>query len=492
MSSTTDRPGGSEDPFAVAEALQSVVRDTAAIDRQRPGNPPEDRPTEAIPAGVRPGGEDPDEGGRQDTVIVDDAMLGRRETVRVPTQRRPPPGRGAPLPVAALFATMWAALITYLPVAAVIGLARTLEGSGGLAAAAHAGLAGWLLGHGVPIGTSIGPLALAPLLLTVLILWRLNRAGLHVTRAIGARRTGSLGRALLVAVAVGTAYTLIGVLAAQLTDGRGTEISTGRAASHFLAIGVLGALLGALRGTGAVSTLARRLPPALRHGIRTGLVAAFLVVGAGAVVGGLAVALGGAQAAEIIANYRTGVAGQAGITLISIGYAVNAAIWVAAYLLGPGFAIGTDTAVQLTEVTLGPPPMVPLIAGLPEGPIGAAGTVLLALPVIAGAVAGWTLTQRLRFGRESAWRHTRRKSKGKVTVADVEPPWLLVITSSLLAGPVAGLVLAGLAWASGGALGSGRLSQIGPDPIQTGIVAAIVVAVAVTVGATATRAFRRG
>jgi hypothetical protein len=493
MPSTTDRPGGSDDPFAVAEALQSVVRDTAAVERERPGPAPEDRPTEAIPAGDRPGSDGPGEIDRRDTVVVDDAMLGRRETVRVPIQRRPPPsGRGAPLPVAALFATVWAALLTYLPVAGVIGLARTLEGSGGLVAAAHAGLAGWLLGHGVPIGTSIGPLGLAPLLLTVLIVWRLNRAGLHVTRAIGARRSGSFGRALLVAVAVGTAYTLIGILAAQLTDGRGTAVSTGRAASHFLVLGIAGALLGALRGTGAVSTLARRLPPALRHGIRTGLVAAFLIVGAGAVVGGLAVALGGAQAAEIIANYRTGVAGQAGITLISIGYAVNASIWVSAYLLGPGFAIGTDTAVRLTEVTLGPPPMVPLIAGLPEGPIGTAGTVLLALPVIAGAVAGWTLTQRLRFGRESAWRATRRKSKGKVTVADVEPPWLLVVGASLLAGPVAGLVLAGLAWASSGPLGSGRLSVIGPDPVQTGIVAAIVVAGAVSLGAAATRAFRRG
>ena len=32
MPSTTDRPGGSEDPFAVAEALQSVVRDTEGED----------------------------------------------------------------------------------------------------------------------------------------------------------------------------------------------------------------------------------------------------------------------------------------------------------------------------------------------------------------------------------------------------------------------------------------------------------------------------
>ena len=489
MSSTPDRPGGSEDPFAVAEALQSVVRDTAALDLDRPAGDHAGRPTEAIDTGARTGAPTADTG-RHDTVIVDDVMLGQRETVRVPVQRRPAPARRAPLVVAALFATTWAALLTYLPVAAVIGLARTLEGSGSLAGAAHAGLAGWLLGHGVPIGTSIGPLALAPLLLTVLMVWRLNRAGLHVTRAVGARHSGSAGRALLVAAVVAVAYALIGVAAALLTDGRGTEISAGRAAGHFFVLGLAGALLGALRGTGAVATLARKVPPALRHGIRTGLIAAFLIVGAGAVAGGLAVALGGAQAAEIIANYQTGVAGQAGVVLISAGYAVNASVWAAAYLLGPGFALGVDTTVRLTEVTLGPPPMLPLIAGLPEGPMGATGTALLALPVIAGAVAGWALTQRLRFGRDSAWRATRRK--GKAAAADTDPPWPLVVMSGLLAGPVAGLVLAAFAWLSGGGIGSGRLSRIGPDPMQVGLVAAVMVAVAVTLGAAATRAFRRG
>ncbi|HWS36160.1 MAG TPA: DUF6350 family protein, partial [Actinoplanes sp.] len=451
-----------EDPFAVAEALQSVVRDTAAIDR----------PTEPVDVGTR------------DTVVVDDAMLARKDTVRVPIQRRPQSGRRAPLLVAALFATLWAALLSYLPVAAVIGLARTLEGSGGLAGAAHAGAAGWLLGHGVPIGTSIGPLALAPLLLTMLMIWRLNRAGLHVTRATGARHSGSIGRALLVTAVVGTAYAIVGALTAVLVDGRGTEVSVVRAAVHFLVLGLLGTLLGALRGTGAVATLARRVPPALRHGVRTGLVASFLVLAAGAIIGGLAVALGGAQATKIISGYQTGVAGQAGLVLVSAGYAVNASIWVAAYLLGPGFALGTGTTIGLTDVTYGPPPMIPLVAGLPEGPMGATGSLLLALPVIAGAVAGWTLTQRLRFGRDSAWRATRKP-------AATEPAWSLVVLSGLIAGPVAGLILGLLAWVSGGALGSGRLAEIGPDPIRVGLVATIVVAVSVSVGAAATRAFSR-
>ncbi|GAA2880450.1 hypothetical protein Acy02nite_20140 [Actinoplanes cyaneus] len=464
MPSTTDRPGGSEDPFAVAEALQSVVRDT-----------------EAVPAGRRPDAE-PE---TRDTVVVDDEVLGRRETVRVPAQRRPAERlRGAPLPVAVAFATIWAALLTYLPVAAAMGLARTLEGQGGVTGAAHAGAAAWLLGHGVPIGTSIGPLGLAPLLLTALVLWRLNRAGLHVTRAIGARRSGSISSALLVAVCVGATYAAIGALTAHLTDGRGTEVSTARAASDFLLLGLLGSLIGALRGSDAVTTLARRVPPALRHGLRTGLVAAFLMLGAGAAVGGLSVALSGGDATKIIAAYHTGTAGQAGITLISVAYAVNAAIWATAYLLGPGFALGAGSIVSVTEVSVGDLPTLPLLAGLPNGPAGAGGALLLTLPVLAGAVAGWGLTQRLRYGRAHAWGPARGSG-----VDGPEPAWPLLIGAGLLAGPVAGLVVGILAWCSGGPVGSGRLAEIGPAAGQAGLVAMAVGAISVLLGASAARVF---
>ncbi|BCJ44401.1 hypothetical protein GCM10010168_12150 [Actinoplanes ianthinogenes] len=461
MSSTTDRPGGSEDPFAVAEALQSVVRDTEALEI------PPDRDEE-----------------NRDTVVVDEAMLGRRDTVRVPGPRRPERRRGAPLPVAVVFATLWAALLTYVPVAAVLGLARTLEGAGGLLGAARAGAAAWLLGHGVAIGTSLGPLGLAPLLLTGLVLWRLNRAGLHVVRAIGARRSGSIGAALGVATGVAVAYAGIGALTAHLTDGRGTHVSTADAAWHFLLLGLAGALIGALRGSDAVTTLARRVPAVLRHGVRTGLVAVFLMVAAGAAVGGLSLALGGGDATKILSAYHAGVAGQAGITLISVAYAANAAIWATAYLLGPGFALGVGSVIRLTEFTAGDLPALPLLAGLPNGPIGAAGTLLLMLPVLAGGVAGWGLTQRLRYGRAHAW------GPGRGSGADgPEPAWSPLIGASLLAGPVAGLTMAVLAAASGGPVGGGRLAEIGPAAGQVGLVAAIVAAIAVLAGASAARAF---
>ena len=404
------------------------------------------------------------------TVTIDP----NRETVMVPGQRRPAErGRRAPLPVAAGVATLWAALVSFLPVAAVIGLARTLEGAGGLGGATRTGLAAWLLGHGVPLGTAIGPLAVAPLLLTLLAAWRLHRAGLHVTRAIGARRSGSARAALLVAAAVGLWYGALGALVAALVDGPGTTVSAARAFVQLALIGAAGALVGSLRSTDALLVLATRIPPPVRHGVRTGVVAALLILACGAAFTGLSLALGGGEAADMIAAYRTGVAGQAGITLVSLAYGGNAAVWAVAYLLGPGFALGADSTVRLTEVTVGPLPTLPLLSALPSGPMGATGALLLAVPVLAGMYAGWLLTQRLR-GPEP-----------------VVPAWPLVLGSAAVAGPVAGILLGVLAGLSGGSVGDGRLSDLGPVPWQVALISAAVVAVSAGLGATAARAFGR-
>ncbi|MEU7908700.1 DUF6350 family protein [Actinoplanes sp. NPDC049118] len=467
------RPAGSEDQFEAAEAVHLAARETVPVN-VRP-SAPAGHPTVKVDPGDRA------------TVRVDPR---NHKTVKLPGQRRPSESRRrAPLPVAAAVATFWAAFVAYVPVAAVIGLARTLEGQGGLGGASHAGLAGWLLGHGVPIGTSIGPLGVAPLLLTLLAGWRLNRAGLHVTRAIGARRSGSPGAALLVAGTIGLAYSFLGACAALVVDGRGTDVSAGRAALNFFLAGLAFSLIGSLRGTEALVVTARRIPPALRHGLRAGVVSALLILAAGAAFAGLSVAVGGGQAADMISAYRTGVAGQAGITLVSLAYGANGVVWAAAYLLGPGFLLGTDSAIRLTEVTVGPLPTLPLLAGLPDGPMGASGAALLAVPVCAAMASGWLLTRRLVGVHHVVDGHlTQGRKPGDP--APVEPAWSLVLGAAVLSGPVAGLVLGLLCWMSGGSLGNGRLAEIGPVAWQVALVASIVVAVSTSIGAAAGRAFR--
>ncbi|MFF5053822.1 DUF6350 family protein [Micromonospora sp. NPDC000663] len=433
----------------------------------------------------------PDRPSRPGGVRADDRPVDRATPARrVPAPRTGGSPRGrAPLPVAAGVAAGWAALTSYLPVAIVLALVQLGAEGATLGGALRTALAGWLVGHGVPLHTEAGPFGLAPLALTVLAIWRLTRAGVHVSRAIGARDTRSPRRALLAAGAVGIAYALLGALAAVLVGVGGPAASPVRAAATFAAVGTLAALVGATRITAVTRLLVDRMPARLRDGVRTGLVAGLLLLGAGAGAAGLAVATGGGDAADMIGAYRTGVAGQAGITLVSVAYAPNAAIWSTSYLLGPGFAVGTDTAIRTSEVSVGALPAVPLLAGLPRGPVDGLGALLLAVPVLAGMVAGWLLArrtarhagpERARIGGVDAEaQHGRERTSRR---------WADLLVPAALAGPVAGVLLGVAAKVSAGPLGAGRLTQLGPVAWQVAAVATCVIAVGALIGAAATRA----
>ncbi|GAA0795835.1 cell division protein PerM [Spirilliplanes yamanashiensis] len=475
MPVTPDRPDAEDRPSSADEARETVPLD------------PGQRPT--VRVGVRPAAPE------RETVSLsrETVQLGRpgerpaagddhdagddRETVVVPRQREQGGRAGgrAPVVVAAAFATLWAAVLSWLPVTVVMGLAQLAEDTGSPLGAARAGLAGWLLGHGVPLTTPLGPLGIAPLLLTALIAWRLVRAGIHVTRAVGARRSGRVRDAALVAAAVGAAYAALGALAAVLVGNAGA----GRAAVTLAGFGAVFGFAGAMRGTHAVRAVARRTRPVLRHGLRTGTVAALLLVAAGAATLGLSTALGGGQAADLIGAYRTGVAGQAGITLVSLAFAPNAAVWATAYLLGPGFAVGAGTEISLTDVAVGPLPAVPLVAGLPDGPVGGPGAALLAVPVLAAAVAGWLLGRRLQ--------RPRTTPNGRVTPEPAR--WSLLLGAAAVAGVSGGAILGVAAWLSSGPLAGGRLSEMGPVPWQTAAFAAVVIALGALLGAAAARTF---
>lgn len=414
---------------------------------------------------------------------AEDAHLAARR--RVPAQRLAEERETAPpapsarharvlhLAVAATVAAFGAAVQGFLPVLMVMALVQLAEGhTGSLGGLARLGLAGWLLGHGVPLHTGAGALGLAPLVLSALAAWRVAHAGVQVTRAVRARRTGSARSALAVAAAVGLAYGMFGALAAVALDSPGTGAPVGRSALHLGIFGALAAGAGAFAATGAFAAAVDRTPSPLRDGIRTGVVAALTVLGAGAGLAGLALAIAGGDATDTLVVYHTGVAGQAGITLLCLAYAPNVAVWAAAYLVGPGFAVGQQTTVRITEVSVDALPAVPFFAGLPDGSLGDAGLALLAVPVAAGMVAG-VLLVRGQLNRASG--------------PGAPSSWSSVVCSAVLAGPVAGLVLGLAAVASSGPLGGGRLSSMGPVAWQVGLLGAGVVAGGAVLGTVTAR-----
>lgn len=493
-------PQDPEDALRAAEAAHLAARDTVPIRSGAAGRP-------RAADGRRSPRPEPDDAGPQPAGGRAAPAGGQRDTVRLPRQR--PGGTGgsgrpgrrqAPLVLASGVATGWAALISAAPVVLALVLARMVEHGGSPGGAIRAGLAGWLLGHGVPLQTGTGRLALVPLGLTALAAWRVMRAGVHTTRGIRARRTGSPRHALAVAGAVAVWYALFGGLAALIVgDGGSPGVSVPRATATLAAFGALFGLAGAAGATGALDTVSRRLPSTVRDGVRTGVVVALLLLGSAAAAAGISLALGGGEAAEVFGAYRTGVAGQAGITLICIAYGPNGAAWAAAYLIGPGFTVGTDTMVRVTDVSVGGLPAIPVFAGLPAGPLGAVGAALLCVPVVVAMTGGWLLVRR-RAGDAPQQRSARRArgTAGRYRgTAEARPPasppglsWPSLLGVAGVAGPVAGLLLGAAALISSGSLGGGRLSRLGPVPWQVAAIATLVVTVGTAVGAVAARTTR--
>ena len=391
-----------------------------------------------------------------------------------PSPPRPPAGRRAPVLLAAAITAGWAAIVSYASVLAVVALLVMVSGGAPVPAVLRFGTGGWLLAHGVPLRTGAGPLGLVPLAVSVLAGWRVNRAGVHTTRAIGARRSGSVRLAALAAGCVALAYGVFGAIAAAAAGG-GREWSASPlvAGLVFGGFALLAAAPGAAVESGAAARLWRRLPHPVRDGVRTGLVAALLVLGAGAAVAGVSVAVAGGDASAMIGSYHTGVAGQAGLTLLCLVFAPNLAAWAMAYLVGPGFAIGVGTTVSAARVRLGALPAVPVLTALPTTPVSGLTAPLLGLPLAAGMAAGALLVRR-----------QMRQSR--------VPGWGPLLAGAVLAGPVAGLLLGLTAWASGGPLGSGRLSQTGPSGLSVALVASGVVAVGVLIGAATMRVLQGG
>ncbi len=409
-----------------------------------------------------------------------------RPSRSVPAPRRPPaPGsaRRAPVALAAAVTTTWAALVSLAPVLTVVLLASLVAGAGApLGQVIRVALAGWLLAHGVELRTGTGPLGLVPLGFSVFAAWRVARAGVHTTRAIGGRRRRSPRLVLLAAVSVAIVYGLLGAIAAAVVHMPGLRVDVTRAAVTLAGFGLVAALAGAIVESGLAGRLVRRTPMVLRDATRTGVVAVLLVLGAGAAAAGTALALSGGAASKVLAAYHAGLAGQVGLTLVCVVYGPNLAVWAASYLAGPGFALGAGTTVTAARVSLGTVPAVPVLAGVPARPISDWAALLLAVPLAAGMVAGWLLVRRRLKAVAAA---------GEAGAADeAERPavdWVPLLGAALLAGPVAGGALAFAAWASAGPLGGGHLAEIGARAWPLAGITAGVVAAGALAGAATTR-----
>ena len=320
------------------------------------------------------------------------------------------------------------------------------------AAAADAVLTGaqaWLAAHGASLDLRSGSLGLTPLGLTAvpaLLLWR---AGRRTASRLGAR---TVRTALQAAGAVALPYAVVAGVVAAAAESDAVRPLPLAAVLHALVLALLAAGAGALREADAGPLLRARVSARLRTVLLAAGTALLALLGAAALLVAASLGLGFGEARDVAGATSPGVLGGFGLLSLGLALAPNAVVWAASWLTGPGFSVGTGTAVSPTDVVLGPLPALPLTAALPTGPLPAGWLVLL-VPVLAGVVAGLVLVRR-------------RPDAGLLDALGV----------ATAAG--AGLVV--LAWLSGGPAGGERLAELGPSALPVGLAFAAAVALAAT------------
>lgn len=354
----------------------------------------------------------------------------------------------------------------------------------------------WLLVHGVPLElaaagstaashTGSGLLTLVPLGLTLIPFLLAWRAGRRLARA---SYTDQLWQALLGSWVV---YSAFGVATGFVCRTPDVGINLGYAMVVPLIPFALGMVIGARREAGSWSRLigvdaVDWISRTSQHSRWAGSYLAS-VVKAGFVAVAAALALAAVLLAVdlfvhwnlVLAVYEAldaGAAGGAALTVAQLGYLPNLVVFALAWTSGSGFAMGVGSQVGPLGTAVGPLPSIPVLAAIPAGALDYAFVALL-VPVIAGVLAGWWF---LREGENhfDEWLSIK-----------VHARWFTATASTLvlgvLAGAAAGLLAMGLAWLARGSAGIGRLTDIGPDPLWTGVWLAAEVGAGVVIGCAA-------
>ncbi|MCS5718264.1 DUF6350 family protein [Herbiconiux sp. CPCC 205763] len=189
---------------------------------------------------------------------------------------------------------------------------------------------------------------------------------------------------------------------------------------------------------------------------RAGAIAAAGVMGLAALAMALILVFGFSSIVSLYESLQAGLLGGISLTLAQLALLPNLIVWTASWFVGPGFALGTGSAVSPLGTQLGLVPSLPVFGALPHG-TPALGFAGLLVPIVVGYLTAAVLRPAFLAnvnGRIGPSLSTARSGGARVV--------RLVLTAAG-GGAVGASILALLALWSGGAAGPGRLVEVGPD-----------------------------
>ena len=371
-----------------------------------------------------------------------------------------------PVPVLAALAGAASAGVVLIPLvllSVLTWIAAAVHDAGGpFSGALRSGILVWLAGNHVPVRLDGLSISLSPLGLLAVIVLCLFLAGRRLGRELPDARTAALG-----------GLYLAGSYAVLLTAGAIGAGGTGRWGANPLLAFVIGAVIalfgggaGLAAGSTGVRELIGRLPQWVRPVLTGALAGSAVLVALAALVLAGSLFAGRARVEALVNAYHGSALELTSLGLLSLALVPNAVAFVVAYLLGAGFLLGSDTVISPQMVDLGQMPALPILGALPGEGVPPLNLAVVFAAALVSALVSLAVTARRDLAEGVDWR-------------------LLSFDAAVLrpaaAGVLSALLLIMLMALSGGGLGSGRLSWVGPALLPA---AALSVSLFGLVGAT--------
>lgn len=320
-------------------------------------------------------------------------------------------------------------------------LVTLVSSNSDLAGAVGAIAASWLAVHQVSLTVAGAPLAILPLLPTMLMVWAVARGCARAVTSDAELRDA--GRVVAAAVAGPIAVTLVAVAvvsdAAAVTPLESPNVPT--ALASVLGIHLVGACAGIVSTLGPSLSVRWGLPGWVAVVARPAVRATGLLFAAGAAVTAASLVWSWSEVGDLLGG-DFGFVGLLGSTVLAVLYLPNVAVGAVAVLVG-GTAHAGGASVSVFDVVPGAVPPVPILGGVPTELVGGGWPILLAVPVVVGALLG------------------RDCGRLRLSVGDTT---YVVASAAAAVGVVAALV----GFLAGGDLGS--YGFVGVEPVALGAV----------------------
>jgi Family of unknown function (DUF6350) len=321
--------------------------------------------------------------------------------------------------------------------------------SGKAGSAIRAGLLSFLAAQHGGITVDGVPARFLPLGLLLVVVYFAGRAGQSLAEAIDASAQpvppARVLAALGLAAATYTGCCIALVALSRLGTSHAPPVATPVAAFVLFTL---------VAGVALWRSLGIELPVWLLTAGRGAFGAAALYLAGGALLAAGSLVLHFHRVTEISRQVGGGLTGLP-VLVIGLLCAPNAAVAGAAYLAGPGFAVGSDTTVNAFSTTHGVLPALPVLGAIPDG--HGANPVVLALMCLVPLLAATVVARVVRRSGVRGLGHQ--------------------LAATAASGALTGLVLAVASWLGGGSAGTDRLRTVGASAWKVGLAVAATVAV---------------